>query len=143
MGERSIDGLARRDVVHVDGAVLGPALGQRDGDARAVGRGGIPVDRGGARLVERVWIDQHALAGRVVEAVEREKEWLLEGWLRLEREVGRATERQLVVRRRLDLEDLLEPVPDGIPERQRLEVGARPRVLRGGPLPRRLGALVL
>lgn len=142
-GDPHVDEVARRRVVQVQGAVLGAMRGQRDGDEAPVGRGVVPVDRGGPARVDRVRVDEHAFGCRVAEIGQGDEERLLPRWLELEREVRVAGPPRVSVRGGVGREDLFGSAADLLVGRQRPQVGHRALVLRLGPRLRLFGLRVL
>ena len=125
------------------GPVLGAVLRQRDRDPAAVRGRDEPVDRGLARRVDGIGVHDDALAGGVVQVVERHQEGLLPGRLLLQREVRAPARHQAPVRRPLDLSSCLDPRPQRGPPRHGVEVAARQVLLRLRPGDRVLGGVVL
>ena len=124
--------LAGGDVVDVQVAALGAALGQRDGDALAVERRHVPVDGGVAARVERHRIEEHALGPERRRAAHHEERLLL-GRLRLHGEELSAAPAQAAPHGRARLHERGDARADGRHARQRREERARPLVLRVRP----------
>ena len=88
-----------------------PSFDSDTATLRPVGGGHEEVDGRPAAGVERVGVDEHLLVGEVVEVGQRDQERLLQRRLPLEQEVRRPAALHLVVRRRVDGEDLLRTAP--------------------------------
>lgn len=108
MRNRLVDDPPAIDVVDVQRPVLSAMLRQRDRDPPAVRGRNEEVNGGLARQVDDTRIHDDTLGRRVVKVGQHHQERLLPGRLHLEREEGASTGRELLVRRPLGPQQLLD-----------------------------------
>ena len=132
-GDGLVDGFPRGHVVDEQRAVLAAAHREGDGHELGVGGGDVPVDGRDAAGIEGVGIEHHAGRRRVLHGGEGHEEGLLLGRLGLHGEEDAPHQAEAAEARRGAAHEGREPLTEGFPAGQGVEVGAGAGVLRLAP----------